>query len=239
MSDTEITLRDAKGKEIGTKAVSSDVFSTKAPKHLFHQVVRWQRAKWRAGTHSTQTRAEMSGGGKKPWKQKGTGNARAGSNTSSIWVGGGIAHGPKPRDYEFRLNKQERRRAIIGALSARNSENRLLLVDNFGLKETKTKDALKVLEAIGIKTRERTLVVLTAGDDVTARSLRNIERVTVIPAAGLNVYDILNAKNVVIVGDALAEVEKRFTAKDSGSDSAKPKKAAKKTMKKSAKESKE
>ena len=214
MSETEITLRDAKGKEIGSKSVSSDVFGTKAPKHLFHQVVRWQRAKWRAGTHSTQTRATMSGGGRKPWKQKGTGNARAGSNTSSIWVGGGIAHGPKPRDYEFRLNKQERRKAIIGALSVRNSENRLLLIDSFGLKETKTQVALKVLVALGIKARERTLVVLPAGDDVTARSLRNIERVTVIPPAGLNVYDILNSKFVVIVGDALAEVEKRFTVND-------------------------
>ncbi len=214
MSDTEITLHDAKGKEIGKKSVSSDIFGTKAPKHLFHQVVRWQRARWRAGTHSTQTRAEMSGGGRKPWKQNGTGNARAGSNTSSTWVGGGIAHGPKPRDYEFRLNKQERRRALIGALSARNAEERLLLVDSFGIKGPKTKDALSVLTAIGVKPRERTLVVLATNEEATAKSLRNIERVTVIPAAGLNVYDILNAKYVVIVGDALGEVEKRFTTKE-------------------------
>jgi len=213
MSETEIAIHDAKGKEIGKKAVSAEIFGTKTPKHLFHHVVRWQRAKWRAGTHATKTRATMSGGGRKPWKQKGTGNARAGSNTSSIWVGGGIAHGPKPRDYEFRLNKQERRRAILGALSARNSEGRLLLVDSFGLKQAKTQSAVKILSALGVKAKERTLVVLSAGDDVTARSLRNIERVTVIPAAGLNVYDILNSKHVVIVGDALQDVENRFSTK--------------------------
>ena len=214
MSQTELTLdlslHDAKGKEIGKKSVSADIFGATAPKHLFHSVVRWQRAKKRAGTHSTQTRAEMSGGGKKPWRQKGTGNARAGSNTSSIWVGGGIAHGPKPRDYEYRLNKQERRIALLGAISSRQAEGRLLVIDGFGLTEPSTKSALKVLESLKITAGARTLIILPEGDTVAEKSLRNIEGVTTMPVTGLNVYDILNSKFVVIVEETLALVEKRF-----------------------------
>ena len=210
MAETELTLLDAKGKEIGKTAVSAGLFGTKAPKHVLHQVARWQRAKKRAGTHSTQTRAEMSGGGKKPWRQKGTGNARAGSNTSSIWVGGGIAHGPKPRDYEFRLNKQERKLALAGALTARQSEGRLLVINGFGLKEIKTSEAVKVLASLGVKPGAKTLVVLDEKDTTTEKSLRNIEGVHATSPSGLNVYDVLNSKFVVIVEDTLEEIEKRF-----------------------------
>jgi len=210
MSQTEITLHDAKGKEIGKKTVSADIFGAKAPKHLFHSVVRWQRAKKRSGTHSTQTRAEMTGGGKKPWRQKGTGNARAGSNTSSIWVGGGIAHGPKPRDYEYRLNKQERRIALIGAISNRQAEGRLFVLNGFGLTEPSTKAARKVLDSLKIGPADRTLVILPEDDTISVKSLRNLVGVTTMPASGLNVYDILNSKYVVIVEEALAQVEKRF-----------------------------
>lgn len=210
MSDTELTLLDSKGKEIGKKPASAGVFGTKAPKHILHQVVRWQRAKKRAGTHSTQTRATMTGGGKKPWRQKGTGNARAGSNTSSIWVGGGIAHGPKPRDYEFRLNKQERKLALVGALTARQAEGRVLVVNDLGLSEIKTSAALKVLTSLGIAPGERTLVVLKDNNETAVKSLRNLPGVITATAPGLNVYDILNSKFVVIVEDALEAIEERF-----------------------------
>ncbi len=211
MSQTELTLHDAKGKEVGKKSVSSEIFGAKSPKHLFHSVVRWQRAKRRAGTHSTQTRAEMTGGGKKPWRQKGTGNARAGSNTSSIWVGGGIAHGPKPRDYEYRLNKQERRIALVGALSSRQAEGRLFVVNDFGLTEPSTKGALKILSALKIGAGERTLVILPETETVAVKSLRNITGVTTMPPSGLNVYDILNSKYLVISEESLDAIEKRFS----------------------------
>ncbi|MFN8390890.1 MAG: 50S ribosomal protein L4 [Bdellovibrionota bacterium] len=210
VKEGELALVDSSGKEIGTKAVSSEVFA-KSPKHIMHQVVRWQRAKRRAGTHSTQTRAEMSGGGKKPWKQKGTGNARAGSNTSPLWVGGGIAHGPKPRDYEFRLNKQERKRALSGALSARKEEGRLFLVSDFGLKGVKTKDAQKVLSSLGIEKGESALVVLSDINGTEAKSLRNIDRVNVLIPAGLNTYDVLRNKFLVITEEALSQVEQRLS----------------------------
>jgi large subunit ribosomal protein L4 len=209
--NAELALLDAKGKEIGKKAVSAEVFANKAPQHLIHQVIRWQRAKRRAGTHSTQTRAEMTGGGKKPWKQKGTGNARAGSNTSPLWVGGGIAHGPKPRDYEFRLNKQERKRALSGALTARQNEGRLFLVSDFGLEDIKTKNAQKVLQALGIQSGESAIVVVSEQDQVTAKSLRNIDRVKVLIPAGLNPYDVIATKYLIITEGALPQVEQRFS----------------------------
>ncbi len=211
MATTDLPLFDSTGKQVGTCAVSSETFDRKVGQHLMHQVVRWQRAKWRAGTHSTKTRATMTGGGKKPWKQKGTGRARAGSNTSSIWVGGGIAHGPKPRDYEFRMNRQERRLALIGALSSRHSDGRLLVVKDFGLKDVKTKDAAHVLESLGVARGQSVLIVLPETAEREGMSLRNIERVTLLAPAGLNVYDVLVNKYVVIAEDAIPAIEARLS----------------------------
>ena len=243
MSQTELTLLDAKGKEVGKKAVSADVFGAKAPKHLYHQVVRWQRAKRRAGTHSTQTRAEMSGGGKKPWKQKGTGNARAGSNTSPLWVGGGIAHGPKPRDYEFRLNKQERKKALAGALTERQTEGRLLLISDLGLTEVKTKVAVEALAKLGIPRGEKVLVIVPDTDETTMKSVRNIQGVKALSPGGLNVFDILHHKYLVIVENALSDVEARFNGAKAAKVeeevvAAKPAKAAKAAAKPAKKEKK-
>lgn len=210
MSQLELDILDSSGKKVGSKGVSAKVFSSAVKKHLLHQTVRWQRAKKRAGTHSTQTRAEMTGGGKKPWKQKGTGNARAGSNTSSIWVGGGIAHGPKPRDYEFSLNKKERSLALAGAISARNNESKLFVVKDSALAQGKTKETAKVLTSLGIKNSAKALVVVPGEDKKSQLSLRNIAGVTVINPSGLNVYDIMANKYLVISETALPMVEKRF-----------------------------
>lgn len=215
MSQTELPLFDSKGKEVGKKAASAEIFGARAPKHLYHQVVRWQRAKARAGTHSTLTRAEMSGGGRKPWKQKGTGNARSGSNTSPLWVGGGIAHGPKPRDYEFSLNKRERRKALAGALSERQAEGRLFLVSDFGLKGIKTKDAAAALVKLGVEKGARALVIVPDSDETIVKSVRNIPGAKLLSPAGLNVYDVLNHKYLVIVEAALPAVEARFNAASS------------------------
>lgn len=177
--------------------------------HLLHQVVRWQRAKKRAGTHSTQTRAEMTGGGKKPWKQKGTGNARAGSNTSPLWVGGGIAHGPKPRDYEFRMNKKERAKALRTVIAVRKSEGKLFVTSDLSMSAFKTKEALKTLKSLSVPAGEKTLVVIAEPNLKVEKSFGNIAGLKVVRLSGLNVYDIVNAKNVVMSQEAATAFEKR------------------------------
>ncbi|HQH26988.1 MAG TPA: 50S ribosomal protein L4 [Oligoflexia bacterium] len=210
MSSAELKLYDATGKQVGTRPVPAEVFAGAVVPGVLHQVVRWQRAKKRAGTHSVQTRAEMTGGGRKPWRQKGLGRARAGSNTSPLWVGGGVAHGPKPRSYEFGLNKKERKKALCGAISARTQEGRCFAVTSFDLEEIKTKQAAKALRQLGIPRGEKVAVV-TGDDETTAvYSLRNIAGVTVMSAAGLSVYDILNANYLVITEKGLAGIEGRF-----------------------------
>ncbi len=209
----ELKLFDASGKEVGSKEVPAKVFAAKVVPSLLHQVVRWQRAKRRAGTHSTLTRAEMSGGGRKPWRQKGLGRARSGSNTSSIWVGGGVAFGPKPRDYEFALNKRERRQALCGAISARVKEGRCLGLSGFGLESVKTKAAAKVLSALGIKAGQKAAVVVGQDEEKEVLSMRNLKGITVLSPAGLNVYDILNAGYLVITEKGLEGINARFAEK--------------------------
>lgn len=199
----------ADGKKSGTVALDATVFGVKAKKNLIHQVVRWQRAKKRAGTHSTLTRATMSGGGKKPWKQKGTGNARAGSNTSPLWVGGGIAHGPKPRSYEFRMNKKEKAIALAGALSDRCKNEKLYILESFGLNKFSTKAATTVLKNIGVGANENTMVVLATDDGFSIRSLRNIDRVEIFEPMGVNLFSLLKAKNLVVSKAVLTDLETR------------------------------
>lgn len=205
----EAKVYNASGSEVGKKALRAEVFGAPLNKAVLHETVRWQRSKKRAGTHAVKTRAEASGGGAKPWKQKGTGRARAGSNTSPLWVGGGIAHGPKPRSYEFSVNRKQRRAALCSALSTRQGEGRVLVVD-FGLTEAKTKVAAKVLGSLGIKPAEKTLVVVNHGDAVLERSLRNLDQVRVVTPAGLNVYDVLNAKYVVMTEQSLEAAQQRL-----------------------------
>lgn len=205
-----IPFYNAQGKELGAREVSESVFGIKAIKSILHQVVRWQRAKKRAGTHNVLTRAQASGGGRKPWKQKGTGRARAGSNTSPLWVGGGIAHGPKSRSYEFALNKKQKRQAICGALSSRVSEGTCKGIDSFALSEIKTKKAAEVLKNLGINSGEKVVVISTGDDKFVDLSLRNLEGVRNLPVEGLNVYDVINAKYVILTEKALVGVEQRL-----------------------------
>jgi len=191
--------------------VQGAIFGAKVNPGILHQVVRWQRAKSRAGTHTTLTRSAVSGGGAKPWRQKGTGRARAGSSSSPVWVGGGVAHGPKQRSYEFRLNKKERRQAICGALSQRRGEGRLMVIRDFGLSEIKTKAAVGVLrQGFGIEEGKKVLVVLPEGDEINTKSLRNISGVRILSTAGLNVYDVLNAEYVLMADDAIEPVQARL-----------------------------
>lgn len=202
--------RDAKGTALTPREISSDVFAANYSAALVHQVVRWQRARKRAGTHNVLTRGQMKGGGAKPWRQKGTGRARAGSRNSPIWVGGGVAHGPKQRSYEFSVNKKERQAALKGVISERHREGKFLFLDSFAFEGIKTREAVKVLQALGLTSGTKVLVVVPKGDEQLVKSLRNISGVKPIYAAGLNVYDVLYSEYLLVVGDALGEIEGRF-----------------------------
>ena len=206
---TELALYSAKGKKVGSAQVPATVFACEPATHLLHQVVRWQRAKRRAGTHSVLTRSGVRGGGKKPWRQKGLGRARAGSSSSPIWVGGGVAHGPKPRSYEFNINKKERKKALCSALSVRANEGNCIVAKDLGLKgEIKTKTAATALKALGVD--KTALVVSKVADEVLAKSVRNIKGINVVPVEGLNVYAIMNAQKVVVLEDALGAIGERL-----------------------------
>lgn len=212
MAGVELQVLDAKGKKVGTVAASEAVVAEAKRTDLLHEIVRWQRNKRRAGTHTVLTRAEARGGGAKPWKQKGTGRARAGSNTSPLWVGGGIAHGPKQRDYTFSTNRKMRRKALCAALSARVGEQKCLVVRDFGLTQIKTKEAATVLASLGITRGTRALVVLPADAEAAALSLRNIPGITVVSAEGLNVYDVLKAEYLLFSEPAFLSVHERLTS---------------------------
>lgn len=207
---------DAKGKEVDSIDLDAEIFDAPERRELVHQVVRWQRAKQRSGTHSALTKAEVSGGGKKPWKQKGTGRARAGSNTSPLWVGGGKAHGPKPRSYEFSVNKQERRQALYSALSAKRRAENLMILDGWQLDSGKTKDAFVVLKGLGINRKKTTLLASAKECEARnsfARALKNITSVKTLPVAAVNVYDLLNARFVLGSKLAIEELQKNLKSK--------------------------
>jgi len=211
-----LDVLNSSGKKVGSKELSSTAFGEKPNRGLLHQVVRWQRNKIRSGTHSVKTRSEVARSGVKPWKQKGTGRARAGSARSPLWVGGGIAHGPKPRKYDFDLNKQERKQALQQALSVCCESKRLVVVDKLEFKAISTKVAVDTLKNLGINKNSKILIVrsfVEGGqdqDDAVTKSLRNIPGVRMIYSVGLNVYDILNAEHVVVVGDAIEQIQERL-----------------------------
>lgn len=171
------------------------IFGVEINVGVMHQVVNAQLAAKRAGTHSTKTRSEVRGGGAKPWKQKGTGRARAGSSRSPIWIGGGIAHGPRPRDYSERTNKKMKRLALRSALSDRANDDRVKVVANWGFDAPSTKAAAQALIDLGCT--GRVLVVLGRDDTVVWKSLRNLPQVHVLAADQLNTYDVLASDYVV------------------------------------------
>lgn len=209
MASQELVVINKAGKKVGTHAVPADIFSAKVAVGLLHEVVRWQRAKKRAGTHAVKTRAEVSGGGVKPWKQKGTGRARAGSIRSPLWVGGGVAHGPKPHKYEFSINKKARKRALSSVLSARHADEKLLVVDDFGLTEIKTKNAVSLLQSIGIPAGAKVVFVVPEQSEALKKSVRNIPGVKTLPVSGLNVYDLIHTEYVVMQDSVVDDVVSR------------------------------
>ena len=204
MADLRAPLYAADGSDKGHVDLDAAIFGVEPNTAVLHQVVTAQLAARRAGTASTKTRAEVRGGGAKPWRQKGLGRARHGSIRSPIWVGGGVAHGPKPRDYSQRTPKKMKRLALHGALSARASEEAIAVVDDLGWSEPKTRQAKAFLEAIGATTK--TLVVLAATDVVAAKSFRNLTQVALVEPGNLTAYDVLAADRVVFTSHTLASM---------------------------------
>lgn len=216
-----IDVLDAAGKKTATRELPADVFDAKVNVPLMHQVVVAGLAGIRAGTHSTKTRGEVSGGGRKPWRQKGTGRARQGSIRSPQWTGGGVAHGPTPRDHAQRINKKMRRGALRSALTDAFHSGKLVVVDELAWDEPKTKQAAGVLQALDVA--GRVLVVLPQPTDAGAveRSFRNLAAVKIAYANGLGTYDVLLADRIVLTAgalDALADGPRR----GAGSDAAGP-----------------
>ncbi len=196
------------GEKVSELELNESIFAIEPNMTVMHAAVVNYLANQRQGTQSTLTRAEVSGGGKKPWRQKGTGRARQGSTRAPQWYHGGIALGPKPRDYGYSLPKKVKRLALKSALSSKVQANELVVLDEFKLDAIKTKEVVKVLAAL--KAGKKTLIVLPEKSDVIYRSARNIEGVKVSPVNTINVYDILNADTVLFVKDAVAKVEEVY-----------------------------
>ena len=196
------------GAEVGTVELSDAVFGIEPNESAVHEVVKNHLANCRQGTQSALTRAEVSGGGKKPWRQKGTGRARQGSTRAPQWTHGGIVFAPKPRSYRYVLNKKVRRLALKSVLSAKAREGQLVVIDSIKQENIKTADFRKFLDAV--KVDGKAVVVTPAMDEIVVKSARNLPGVLTTPAAQLNVYDILNAKYLVVDQAALAKIEEVY-----------------------------
>ena len=199
---------DMTGKQVGEIELSEAVFGIEPNESVVHDVVKNHLANCRQGTQSALTRAEVSGGGIKPWRQKGTGRARQGSTRAPQWTHGGIVFAPKPRDYSYTLNKKVKRLAMKSALSAKAQEGNVVVIDAIKMEEVKTKTFKNFLSAVGCDCKA--LVVTAENDQVVVKSARNIPGVMVTFAALINVYDILNAKKFVVDQAALAKIEEVF-----------------------------
>lgn len=204
MADIKAPLFKADGKASGEIKLDADVFGIEPNLDVLHQVVTAQLAAARRGTAKTKTRSEVRGGGRKPWRQKGLGRARHGSIRSPIWVGGGIAHGPQPRDYAQRTPKKMKRLALCSALSARASEEAIRVVDDIDWAAPKTKQAVSLLDAIDAN--GKTLVVLTQLDGSAAKSFRNIADVRLVEPGHLTAYDVLWSDRVVFTSHTVGSV---------------------------------
>ncbi len=204
----KIDVYNIEGKKVSDVELKEEIFGIKPNKAIVHSVVVNYLANQRQGTQNTKTRSEVSGGGKKPWRQKGTGRARQGSIRAPHWVGGGIALGPKPRSYKYRVNKKERRLAIKSVLSSKVLEKELVVVDTISLKEIKTKNMVNVLN--NLKVEGKTLIVLPEKNENVQRSARNIKGVKTSLVNTINVYDLLKYKNLVLTLDTIKKLEEVY-----------------------------
>jgi large subunit ribosomal protein L4 len=205
---SKYSVLDMAGKKVSDIKLNDAVFGIEPNMSAMHLVVVGYLANQRQGTQSTKTRSEVSGGGKKPWRQKGTGRARQGSTRSPQWYHGGIALGPKPRTYGISINKKVRKLAMLSALSSKVAEKEMIILDKIELEAIKTQDMVKALAAI--KAGKKVLVVLPENNEVIYKSTRNIEGAKVSTVNTLNVYDILNCDSLVIAQDAVAKLEEVY-----------------------------
>ncbi|SFR04874.1 50S ribosomal protein L4 [Desulfoscipio geothermicus] len=203
-----VAIYNINGDQVGEIDLKDDVFGIPVHRQALHDAVTMQLAGRRQGTHDTKTRAEVSGGGRKPYRQKGTGRARHGSTRSPIWRGGGIVFGPHPRDYSYRIPKKVRRLAMKSALSSKVEGGTIVVLEELKLDAPKTKDMVKILE--NLKVNNKALVVTAEKDDSVFKSARNIPGIKPLSVPGLNVYDLLAHKTLVITRDAVAKVEEVF-----------------------------
>lgn len=202
-----ISVLNMEGKEVGTMELNDAVFGVEVNEHLVHRAVVQQLANNRQGTQKAKTRSEVSGGGRKPWRQKGTGHARQGSTRSPQWKGGGVVFAPAPRDYSFKLNKKEKRAALKSALTSRVNESKCIVVDDLKLDEVKTKKMVGALKALNA---DKALIVIKGENDNVVLSARNIPTVKVSYVDTINVYDILKYNTLVLSKDAVAAIEEVY-----------------------------
>jgi len=204
----KVAVYDINGNQVGDIELNDNVFGAEINKTVLHQVVVNYLANQRQVTQSTKTRAEVRGGGIKPWRQKGTGRARQGSIRAPQWTKGGVVFGPKPRDFSYRLNRKVKRVAMKSALSSKVADNDILVLDSLNLSEIKTKEMVKILKNLNVDTKA--LIVLPEKDEVVRRSANNIPGVTTTLVNTLNVYDILNHNKFIVTKDAVAKIEEVY-----------------------------
>lgn len=204
---SKLSVLDMTGKNAGSIELNDSIFAIEPNMSAMHLVVVGYLANQRQGTQSTKTRSEVSGGGKKPWRQKGTGRARQGSTRAPQWTGGGVVFAPVPRDYSFKLNKKEKRAALKSALTSRVQNNKLIVVDELKFDEIKTKKFQAVLDNLKVS---KALVVLADNDEKVVMSARNIPAVKTALTSTINVYDILKGDTVILTKDAVAKIEEVY-----------------------------
>ena len=203
----KVSVYNMEGNEVGTIELNDAVFGVEVNEHLVHMAVVQQLANNRQGTQKAKTRSEVSGGGRKPWRQKGTGHARQGSTRSPQWTGGGVVFAPVPRDYSFKINKKEKRAALKSALTSRVIDNKLIVVDELKFDEIKTKKFQAVMDNLKVK---KALVVIADKDEKVMMSARNIPTVKTALVNTINVYDILKGDTLVLTKDAVAKIEEVY-----------------------------
>ena len=203
----KVSVYNMEGKEVGTIELNDAVFGVEVNEHLVHLAVVQQLANNRQGTQKAKTRAEVSGGGRKPWRQKGTGHARQGSTRSPQWTGGGVVFAPTPRDYSFKMNKKEKQLALKSALTSKVNDSKLIVVDELKMEAIKTKEFKAVMTNLNAN---KALVVMAEKDENVVMSAKNIPDVTTTLTSTINVYDIMKAGTVVLTKDAVAKIEEVY-----------------------------
>ena len=202
-----VSVFNMEGKEVGTIELNDAVFGVEVNEHLVHMAVVQQLANNRQGTQKAKTRSEVSGGGRKPWRQKGTGHARQGSTRAPQWTGGGVVFAPVPRDYTFKMNKKEKRAALKSALTSKVQDSKLIVVDELKFDEIKTKNFANVMSNLNVN---KGLVVLAENDANVVKSAKNIPTINTTLVNTINVYDVMKANTVVLTKDAVAKIEEVY-----------------------------